>query len=100
MASEDTYYALQVWSETKQREFWDIAIFKRSPDEKKGVAHYVESTPRLSWMEGKPFADVWAYLVEQKKLGRLLFSITEENSRLMNDLRPEKKSQVAPRGRR
>lgn len=88
MAYEDTYYLLQVWSDKKQREFWDCAVFKRGPGEEKGVAHYVESTPRLSWMEGKPFKDVWAYLVEQKKLGRLLFSMTEENSRLMKDLLP------------
>ena len=88
MAYEDTYYLLQVWSETKQREFWDICIWKRGTNEEKGVAHYVESTPRLSWMEGKPFKDVWSYLVEQKKLGRLLFSMTEENSRLMKDMLP------------
>jgi hypothetical protein len=88
MVVKETYYCLQVWSETKQREFWDICIWRRRPDEKKGVAHYVESTPRLSWMEGKPFAEVWAYLVEQKKLGRLLFSMTEENNTLKDDLFP------------
>ena len=86
MASEDVYFAMQVWSETKQREFWDICIWKRAPDEEKGVAHYVESTPRLSWMKDKPFKEVWAYLVAQKKLGRLLFSMTEENKTLRDDL--------------
>lgn len=86
MSSEDTYYCLQVWSETKQREFWDCSIWKRAPDAKKGTAQYVESTPRLSWMEGKEFKDVWAYLVEQKRLGRLLFSMTEENKTLKDDL--------------
>jgi hypothetical protein len=86
MASEDTYFCLQVWSDKKPRDFWDVCIWKRAPDAKKGTAQFVESTPRLSWMEGKPFAEVWAYLVEQKKLGRLLFSMTEENKSLSDDL--------------
>ena len=82
MAFDDTYYALQVFNKDR----WDIAIFKRTQDAEKGTAQYVESTPRLSWMADKPFAQVWAYLVEQKRLGRLLFSMTEENKSLKDDL--------------
>jgi|WetSurMetagenome_2_1015567.scaffolds.fasta_scaffold00674_47 hypothetical protein len=103
MASEDTYYLLQVWSETKQREFWDCAVFKRSPDEKKGVAHYVESTPRLSWMKNKLFVDIWGYLVEQRRLGKFEFSMTEENKSLKDDLFPKRahaQSSVPLRSRR
>lgn len=93
MASEDTYFLLQVWSDKKTREFWDCAVYKRTPDAEKGSAQFVESTPRLSWMEGKPFKEVWAYLVEQKKLGRLLFSMTEENKTIKSDLFPSSSQQ-------
>jgi hypothetical protein len=88
MNDGDTYHLLQVWSETKQREFWDCAVFKRGKDEKEGVAHFIESTPGLSWMEGKPFDEVWYYLVKQRKSGKLLFSITEESGSVRRDLFP------------
>jgi hypothetical protein len=95
MAFEDTYYALQIYGNDK----WDIAIFKRTPDAEKGSAQYVESTPRLSWMKDKPFGDVWAYLVEQKKLGKLMFSMTEENKTLKTDLFPPR-NRVLPSDQR
>lgn len=86
MVDNCTYYLLQVWSETKSKEFWDCAIFARDKNDDKGVARFIESTPRLSWMSDKKFTSIWAYLVEQKRLGRLLFSMTEENKTLKDDL--------------
>jgi hypothetical protein len=83
MASEDTYYAMQVFGDGK----WDIAIFKRATDAEKGTAQYVESTPRLKWMADKPFGEIWAYLVEQRRLKKLGFSMTEENKTLKDDLK-------------
>jgi hypothetical protein len=77
---------MQVWSEKKTREFWDCACYARKPGDEKGVATFLDATPRLQWMSGKPLKEVWAYLLEQKALGRLLFSFTKENERLMNDL--------------
>jgi hypothetical protein len=85
MESDDEIWCLQVWSD-KPRGFWDAAFWLRGPGDKKGVASFIDATPRLSWMAGKKLADVWAYLLEHKRLGRLEFSFTQENDRLLQDL--------------
>jgi hypothetical protein len=86
MDNDVEFWCLQVWSEKKTNEFWDVSFWMRKPGDEKGVATFLEATPRLNWMSEKALKEVWAYLQEQKRLGRLLFSFTKENERLMGDL--------------
>jgi hypothetical protein len=86
MDEDAEMWAMQVWSDKKEREFWDICFWARKPGDAKGVATFLDATPRLSWMSNKTLAEVWFYLLEQKKLKRLDFSFTQENKTLMADL--------------
>ena len=86
MSDDVTFYAMQVWGNRPGREFWDIAFWERKAGDEKGVASFMDATPRLKWMENKSFKDVWAYLVERRKAGALEFSMIEQNRTLMGDL--------------
>lgn len=86
MDDDKEYWLLQVWSDRAKYEFWDCSVWARRRGDAKGVASFVDATPRLSWMSDKTLAEAWEYLQEQKRLGRLQFSMTQENERLYNDL--------------
>lgn len=77
---------MQVFNDGTKRAFWDCSCWLRKPGDEKGVATFLDATPRLMWMSDKSLKEVWAYLVEQKKAGRLDFTFTQENERLLSDL--------------
>ena len=85
MTDNVEYWLLQIWSD-KRSGFWDCAIYKRKKSDEKGVATFIDATPRLMWMSDKSLREVWAHLMKLKRLGRLEFSFTQENERLMSDL--------------
>jgi len=86
MDDDDEVWLLQVFNDGARRDFWDCSMWLRKPGDGKGVATFLDATPRLMWMSDKTLVEVWGYLVEQKRLGRLDFTFTHENERLMSDL--------------
>jgi hypothetical protein len=86
MVDDDEVWFMQVFNDSSKKAFWDCACWLRKPTDEKGVATFLDATPRLMWMSGKTLKEVWAYLTEMKKLKRLDFTFTKENERLLADL--------------